>query len=74
MPTAVNPVNRAYSMSALDRLFRAAQRRYDNMSEPECDYRVTFKKIRCRQCGEWKPQGDDPNVCDECADEDLDNE
>jgi hypothetical protein len=53
-------------MSALDRLFRAAQRHHDNASEPSHDYRVTTKMIRCQQCGEWKPQGDDPNVCDDC--------
>jgi ribosomal protein L32 len=58
----------------MDRNFRAAQRRYDNDSEPTHDYRVTPKMIRCKQCGKWKQLGDDPNVCDDCANEDLDNE
>ena len=61
-------------MSKHSRQFRAAQRRYDNQSEPNHDYRVTFKKIRCPQCGEWKPQGDDPNICDDCSEENFDNE
>jgi hypothetical protein len=55
----------------MDRNLRAAQRHHDNKSEPTHDYRVTLKKIRCRQCGEWKPQGDDPNVCDDCAKENF---
>jgi len=62
----------AYKTASLS----ACQRRYDNEAEPAHDWRVTARRSRCRQCGEWFTEAapGNPNICKSCGDDDSTNQ
>jgi len=47
--------------------FKSAQRRYDNLSEEDCERRDTREARCCKTCGEWfKIDRLTQHICEEC--------